>query len=193
MLRVIEELVADRYGSKRGLLRHWQHLPLWHRPEWALRHIHEPVQRLVFICQGNICRSAMAAAVAERLQVSSVSFGLDTRTGKGAEPKMIAAARKRGYDLTNHQAARIEDYVPQVGDLACLMEPAHYPPLKAACPSAPPVTLLGSWHRSPRSYIHDPLCCDEPYFDFCAEFIEEAVKNLALKLNLPTPSSALAS
>lgn len=193
MFKAIEELVANHYGSKKGLLRHWQHLPLWHRPEWALREAGKPIERLVFICMGNICRSAMAEAVAERLQVSSVSFGLDTRTGKGAEPRMIEAARKRGYDLSGHGASRIEDYQPRAGDLACLMEPAHYPLFANTCVTTPDATLLGCWHSRPRSYIHDPLCCGEPYFDFCAAYIEEAVKGLVTRLDLSPAPAALAS
>lgn len=179
MLKSIHELVADRYGSKRGFLRHWRHHPLWYRPRWAKASAGTfAPRRLVFICQGNICRSAMAAAVAEQLGMRAVSYGLDTSDGKMAEPRMIAAARELGHELSSHRASCISRYVPQQGDLVCFMEPAHQAAFLRSGHAGPASCLLGQWHPHPRNYIHDPLCCGDAYMRHCATFIEESVRAL---------------
>src|SRR4051812_36705278 len=72
------EEIQARYGRRAGWVRH--HLartldrfgaffPLRRIP-WT------EVERLVFVCQGNICRSAYADALARRAGLRSVSFGL---------------------------------------------------------------------------------------------------------------------
>jgi protein-tyrosine phosphatase len=40
------------------------------------------VRRLVFVCHGNICRSAYAHVLARRAGARVASFGLSTATGK---------------------------------------------------------------------------------------------------------------
>lgn len=190
MLKAIAELVAATYGSKKGLLQHWWNHPSWRNFSWAIRPSDGPrVSRLVFVCQGNICRSAMAIAVAERFGTPAVSYGLDTRDGKEAEPRMVNAARGLGYDLQDHGASRIENYHPLPGDLVCLMEPAHLTKFLEACPrERTNTTLLGLWHQSPRAYIHDPLCCSDNYFNYCSAFIEQAVKRLVQAVESERPS-----
>lgn len=66
--------------------------------------------RILFVCLGNICRSAAAEAVmkslleqkgaAERYIVDSAGI-LDYHEGEYADPRMIHAAKQRGYDVTS--------------------------------------------------------------------------------------------
>lgn len=179
-MKGIDELISSRFGSKRGFLRYWQHHPAWRRYPWAMQPSRPmPVSRLVFICQGNVCRSAMAVAVAEQLGIPAVSYGLDTENGKEADPRMTKVARQLGFGLETHQATRIDRYRPAPGELLCLMEPAHRPLLLGAVKSTSPMTLLGLWHSQPSGYIHDPICSSEAYFRTCADFIRASVEALA--------------
>ena len=79
----IDRWIARRYGSRRGFA-----LTLWHQAKNLLgmyrsyRQVHwESVGRLVFVCKGNICRSAYTEAVAKSLGVAAISCGLDTGYG----------------------------------------------------------------------------------------------------------------
>jgi protein-tyrosine phosphatase len=182
MLKEMAERIAAHYGSKKGMLRHWLSHPGWRRYRWAVRPSDEvAIDRLVFICQGNICRSALAAAAAEQYGIPTASFGLDTCDGKPAAPGMIAAAKACGFDLTEHRATRIEHYRPAKGDLVCLMEPGHLPAFSRQCAGHPTLTLLGLWQPVPMSYIHDPLCCGPAYFATCTRRLIAAVENLAAR------------
>lgn len=140
------------------------------------------VQRLVFVCQGNICRSAYAEVVARVAGMKAASFGLSTTTGKGAHPPAIAAARECGVDLSAHRTRRVEDYVPQPGDLLLAMEVRQLARL-AAEPRLENVerSLLGLWAAPMRPHMHDPFGMDEAYMRTCLAAIDGAVKSIAAK------------
>ncbi len=76
---------------------------------------------VLFVCLGNICRSPTAEAVfrqrvqerglAERIRVDSCGTAR-WHVGKSPDPRSIAAARERGYDLSPLRARQLrwEDY-----------------------------------------------------------------------------------
>jgi len=72
---------------------------------------------VLFVCMGNICRSPMAKGVFDSmvkaagltdlvLADSAGTHGF--HAGEPADPRALAAAQKRGYDLTEHVARKIE-------------------------------------------------------------------------------------
>ncbi|BFI95933.1 MAG: low molecular weight protein-tyrosine-phosphatase [Rhodanobacter sp.] len=72
------------------------------------------VRRVLFVCLGNICRSPLAEAVARRrlaeagLDVCVASCGTGGwHAGEGADPRMVAAARAAGHDLSKHRARQL--------------------------------------------------------------------------------------
>lgn len=76
-------------------------------------------QRILFVCLGNICRSPLVEQVAREafaqvhLDVAVASCGTgDWHAGQGADPRMVAAARAAGHDLSAHRARqlRARDY-----------------------------------------------------------------------------------
>jgi|SRR5690606_32048982 len=77
--------------------------------------------KVLFVSMGNVCRSPSAQAVFQHMAneagladlVQSDSAGTHAfHIGEGADARAIAAARKRGYDLSNHVArlVRPEDF-----------------------------------------------------------------------------------
>ena len=96
-------MIRSRFGTVRGLVR----LALAY-PQLALGRSDsvnpDPahVRRLVFVCQGNICRSAFADVVARDMGLHSASFGLSTTTGRPAHEPAIVAARTLGHDMSGH-------------------------------------------------------------------------------------------
>lgn len=138
------------------------------------------VRRLVFVCHGNICRSAFAHAVAHDLGINAASFGLSTDAGRPAYAPAAAFAQDLGLDLSAHQATRAHDFAPQTGDLMLAMETrqlrrlARYPALAAL-----PRSLLGLYASPPVPHLHDPYHLDPDYLPVCLARIRGAVINLA--------------
>ncbi|HEY0270251.1 MAG TPA: phosphotyrosine protein phosphatase [Sphingomonas sp.] len=172
--------LTARYGTPRGLVR----LLLSHVQRASGRaSIARPdparVRRLVFVCQGNICRSAFADVVARRLGAETASFGLSTSAGAGAHPPAIAAAAALGVDLRAHRTSRVEDYVPREGDLLLAMEVRQLARIARDPRLAHlPRSLLGLWARPRRPHLHDPYKLDDRYMMTCLRVIEGAVTRL---------------
>ncbi|MDO7835777.1 phosphotyrosine protein phosphatase [Sphingobium sp. HBC34] len=170
-------MIRSRFGTLRGLVR----LALSY-PQLALGRsasvAGDPAQvrRLVFVCQGNICRSAFADVVARGAGAQSASFGLSTTTGRAAHGPAIAAARALGHDLSAHRAIDLKDYRPQPGDLLLAMEVRQLHRL-AADPrlNGLPRMLLGRWTRPMLPHLHDPYGLDDRYMARCLARIERAV------------------
>lgn len=142
----------------------------------------ERVQRLVFVCLGNINRSAFGHVVAAGLGVRVASIGLSTTTGAPAFEKAIANAPVYGYSLAEHRATNFTDYTYQPGDLLLAMEVRHAHELVRRGIPADAVALLGHWSRPHRIHIHDPHEHTDQYFRTCFAIIHSAVVNLVDEL-----------
>ena len=184
-----------RFGTARGLVR----LLLAHGQVATGRAFivaPEPasVRRFVFVCQGNICRSAFADVLARRMGADSISFGLSTFPNGPAHPPAVAAAERLHVDLSRHRTCRVEDYEPRAGDFLLAMEVRQLARL-AASPrlSHLPRSLLGLWSRPARPHLHDPFGLDVAYMSACLRSIESAVINLIDAFPEARPSSRPAS
>lgn len=170
-------MIARRYGSVAGLVR------LTLAPvELAVGRggvrmgRAEAVRRLVFVCHGNVCRSAFADVVARRAGLSAASFGIETRSGKRAHGPAMEAAMRLGHDMGDHRATDMPDYDPQEGALLLAMETRQLrwiggvPHLWHV-----PRTLLGLYTRPKVPHLHDPYQRSEAYMDACLARIETAI------------------
>ena len=171
--------IADNYGSRRGLVRHIAYTTRAHlRPSPPSVSDLAGVQRLVFICKGNICRSAMAEAVARTAGFAARSYGFDTHPGKPAHERMTKAAAALGHDLSAHRTTPVSLYAQNAGDLVLVFEPAHLDRIDLVAAADAHTALLGNWARPLRPYIHDPYGGTEPYFATVATLIDDAVMRL---------------
>lgn len=175
----IAKFIANRYGSKRGLLRHLRCLVIYYfggyrglvSIDWAR------VDRFVFVCKGNICRSPYAEAVAVRHRVHATSFGLSTSEGHGAHPNAVRNASVSGIDLKDHRSKSAENFVILDTDVLIAMEPSQVRALKRRAGNAQ-VTLLGLWAKPPRPLIYDPYSSNDAYFQMCFSLVDDAVTTL---------------
>lgn len=176
-------MIARTFGTWRGLARlalsYPQSLP-------GLSHARAPdpaaVRRLVFVCHGNICRSAVAEAVAHGLGLESASFGLSTTSGKPAHPEAAEAALALGHDLAAHRTTRVEDFAPRDGDVLLAMEHRHLARLAADERLRHlPRALLGRYLAPPLPHLHDPYRLDPAYMAVCLARVERAVRALAVR------------
>lgn len=185
MLESIVHYINKNYGSKRGLLNHVSFLLRYRcgryrdleTVEW------ERVERLIFVCAGNICRSPLAWICATKLGIESESFGLTGGDGFSADPRAIQFANEHGLDLTAHVTRNIQNYEPRSGDFIIGMEPAHAESLKKYCTNkGVQLTLAGFWLDHPKPYIHDPYSANIIFFNKCERQIIRSVHGMARRL-----------
>jgi protein-tyrosine phosphatase len=181
--------VRPRFGSYRGLVR----LLLANLEDALggyrrLRQIRwDQVERIVFVCHGNICRSPYAERRAASFGLPTASFGLSAETGEPADHSALAVAARRAIELGQHRACAAEDFEIHSGDLLVAMEPRQVRTLARRLPLAPcQVTLLGLWSRPRRPHIHDPHRLSEAYWEQCLDVIDSAVRAIAERMR-PRP------
>ena len=196
-MSLIDQLFHARFATFRGWVR-W----LLAMIEWRVGRLQHfahidfnAVRRVVFVCQGNICRSPFGEAVARRAGLPTASFGLATSTGMPAFGRAIETAQAQGIDLALHRVTAIEDFVFQSGDLLVVMEVRQARRLLKSreLPGDIQITLLGLWSQPLRPHLHDPFEHGSTYFQFCFQVIESGVKELARRIRSGRMSDVLSS
>jgi peptidoglycan/xylan/chitin deacetylase (PgdA/CDA1 family)/protein-tyrosine-phosphatase len=184
------KFLINRYGGKAASLTLLKHqLKLLKGDYQSYLDINfSDVRRVVFFCQGNINRSAIAQAYFKlNSSLECASFGLDTQDQYPPSVSTLRWAKKYKLDLLNHKTKKVEDFKFLPGDLLIAFEPEQIMRLrnkKIQLPEQIQFTLAGLWtlsHR-PYSYIHDPVARPEIYFDRCFKIIQSAAESLASKL-----------
>lgn len=140
------------------------------------------VERLVFVCLGNINRSAFAHGLAASAGARCASIGLSTTTGAPAFPKAVSTAARFGIALDGHRATNFPDYALHPGDLLLAMEIRHARELVRRGVPAGQIALLGHWGAPRRLHIHDPHVLSDRYFTSCFRILEGAVDGLIRSL-----------
>ena len=144
----------------------------------------DSIDRLVFVCKGDICRSAYAEVVAKSIGIDSISCGINTVTGLPANDEAIKASAKRGFGLSDHKTTTVQSLALKKTDLLIAMEPwqANFLYRKLAVDKGM-CLLLGLWGKPATPYIHDPYGHSPEYFNNCFDCIEESVYEIAKKIS----------
>lgn len=174
--------IASVYGSKRGCWRY-----IYYGAKDLLfgeyrRYGHVPLQvsRVVFVCKGNICRSAAAEVFFKGLSdFPCVSLGLDTTSGNAANDRVIEIVKNFGVSLEDHRTTAIKDFQIQPGDIYVCMEPDHIFQLEKWLGSISNIALLGKFGSPNSVYIHDPYNSNIEYAQACIKYIYDSVKKLS--------------
>lgn len=181
---LLTQYIKNQFGSKRGLLRAC--FAELFRSVGAYKEFKKidfgKVNRLVFICSGNICRSPLGEAVAKTYGVDACSFGLDTRGGDQADPRAVAYGENNNIVLRLHKTRQIKEYQPLAGDLLVGMEPRHAAQLKELYGGKVQITLAGLWLKTPAAYLHDPYNTNATFFNHCESLVVRAASILAEKV-----------
>jgi len=184
-MSILTNWMHSRFGGKRGFFLYCKysfHQFVFRRYENYMHLPNTPIKRVVFVCKGNICRSAFAEAVFKTVSDLPVcSFGLDTTTGCPAHPPVIDAASKLGYDLSTHSTTNITEFISRVGDLYVCMEVGHISLLEIQMPTRN-LILLGAKASRKSVHIHDPYSGTAAYIDNALNYIKHATINLGLDL-----------
>ncbi len=126
--------------------------------------------RVLFVCLGNICRSPMAAAMAEQMysaRVHAESAGLNP-VYDAATDEAAAVMRERGLDISAHRSRRVRSL-----DLSSFeMVVALTPSIAARLPPVQPPTRVVVWD------VDDPYGGDLAVYRRCASVIQEQLRAL---------------
>lgn len=152
--------------SKAASKVHFQ-LSYWHvkfflkKPRINLLNTHN----ILFVCEGNICRSPFAAEYLKKIRpdLETESAGLQSEAMKLSPVYAIEAARAFGIDLNMHTSQFILDKDISKFDVIFIMDVSNYLKIK---------TLLPHYRKkifflNPEKEIRDPFGKDLDYFKDC--------------------------
>ena len=179
-------MINRRFGTFRGLVR--AALAFAELGSGRLRafRLRDPaaVNRVVFVCLGNICRSAYAHQIALTEGLNVASLGLSTTTGGSSPAEAVEAAERSQVPMAQHRATDFKDFAVQAGDLFLVMEvrQAHEMRRRLGNRSDVQVCLLGLWADPIMPHLHDPFLQSADYFDTCFKRVRSAVRCLGAQL-----------
>lgn len=149
------------------------------------------VQRVLFVCTGNICRSPMAEGVANvlreqhgrtRLEFASAGTG-DWHAGERPDPRAVETAARRGYDIAGKRARAVNDDDFRLFHYIVAMDNSHKRWLLNARAARhlpeKPVSLLMDWSVGRAgTEIPDPYYAGPEAFEEALDLIEKGVEGL---------------
>lgn len=173
--------LSPKYGSPVGFLRDIKYRYLYYLGIYGRQKSVDwnKVDRIVFVCKGNICRSAFAEIVACSMNINAVSCGLDTSEGAQANSVAMSVAASMGFDLSKHRTRMIEALHVTKSDLLVAMEPWQLLRLMSIYGDKYQYTLIGLWGMPVKPYIHDPYGCSDEYFYSCFRYIFKTLKSIS--------------
>ena len=144
--------------------------------------------RLLFVCTGNTCRSAMAEAICQQILLKELncktidelarlgyivsSAGTMAVSGASASAGAQAAGEKMGLDLSGHRSTALSMALLDEMDLVFVMESAHREAILAACPGVVEKCI----RLDVEADVADPFGQSARVFEACAESIGLAVQ-----------------
>jgi protein-tyrosine-phosphatase len=148
------------------------------------------IEKVLFVCTGNTCRSPMAAAIfnamaeEEKLEISALSAGVAAHEGLPASIGAISAMQDIGLDMSHHAAGAVNEWMIESADLVLCMQGSHARILKEQYPqhTAKVHTLLGYAFGKDES-IADPFGGDSSEYEACAADIAGALRAVIEKIS----------
>jgi protein-tyrosine phosphatase len=182
---MIQRRDGDRQEVNRltNIVAYWLGARRYRRVDW------KDVRRLVFVCKGNIARSAYGAARARALGFDAVSFGVQTHDDKQADPSAMRVAQDLGLDLSRHRTTSLPSASLRAGDLILTMEPyqaRRVHPLAARVGAQ--VSLLGMWCTQSQPMVFDPYGKSDLVFRQCFDQIDDGLRNIRNHLRVDLPA-----
>jgi len=142
------------------------------------------------VCLGNICRSptaegvlrALAQREAPQLALHADSAGTaGYHIGAPPDPRTLAAARRRGYDLSDLRARQVQSADFSDFDLLLAMDEDNLASLRAQAPPGTDQRLKMFLEYAPelgRLDVPDPYYGTAPDFDLVVDLVERGARGL---------------
>ena len=150
--------------------------------------------RILFCCMGNICRSPTAEGVVRSLAQRSgaaAHFEFDSagthgyHVGAAPDMRAMAAAQKRGYDLSSLRARQVNDFDFSSFDHILAMDRDNLALLRKACPQQylDKLDLFLSYAcKTDVTEVPDPYYGGPDGFERVLDLIEDAADGLLQEL-----------
>ena len=146
----------------------------------------EKSKQILFLCYGNINRSALAHVIAEQsLETTGIKFfsaGFHTPDNRPADPNMVKISAENGVDLANCRSTTISEDLVNQADIILAMEIQHLERLTSTYPSAKNKGfLLGTLtvNESFDTEIKDPYGQDSSIFQEIFQRIRLSINELS--------------
>jgi protein-tyrosine-phosphatase len=184
---------------------------LWMRDRLGVRTANQRLvppsaRSFVFVCYGNIMRSAMAEFLmrqalneagleppnAKPEQVRIVSAGLHASAGREGHPWAQQAAADLGVSLANHRAKPLTREMVEQADCVLAMDFQNKAELLTLYPEAKEkIYMLSAYAEGPWQYreIPDPYLADLEGTRFCGRQLRICVRNLISSTLLSAPAA----
>jgi len=142
--------------------------------------------RILFVCTGNTCRSALAEAVARKViierglsEVEVSSAGTSAWDGAPASDGALLVGMERGLDLSPHRARTLTRELVRDADLVLAMGPHHLERIEAIGGDGRSylVTDFASRGASARP-VNDPIGGELDVYRATADELEQEVRRV---------------
>ena len=151
------------------------------------------MNRLIFICMGNICRSPLAEVVARASLARTGLADVLTVSSRGthafhvdhpADERSILVAERHGLDLHSHKSRLVMPDDFEGGDLLLVMDRRNLQDVRAKAPpqAVGRIKMLMDFGGRPGVDIPDPYQGQARDFDLAYTMIHEAVEGLTKHL-----------
>ncbi len=148
------------------------------------------MKKIMFICTGNICRSAMADGLMKKLvkeqnkDIESYSCGIFAENGDMPTFNAIEAIKEYGVDLKNHRATNIRNSKIKDMDIILCATVSHKNNVKAMYPELrDKIFTIKEYAEFDENNldIPDPWGYDIETYRFCASTISKCLKKIIEK------------
>jgi protein-tyrosine phosphatase len=151
--------------------------------------------RVLFVCTGNICRSPTAEGVFRHLirearlgqAIESASAGTHGyHVGDPPDPRTIAAARRRGFDLSAQRARKLKAEDFHAFDLILAMDRDHFAYLESLRPNdaRAEIGMFLEYHpERPYKDVPDPYYGGPEGFELVLDLIERTSRSLLARIS----------
>ena len=135
--------------------------------------------RVLYVCHGNILRSAFAMAVDREVGGTARSAGLHAIEGHSADETGQRIAAAMGIDLSRHRATPVSEELVSWADLIVAMDRSNQAELHVRFPHARPrVRLLGMLRPGGPLEVPDPYGIGEDAVRAAFELVRGGVLGL---------------
>lgn len=143
-------------------------------------------KKILFVCTGNTCRSAMAAAIMNDIAIKNdldiliESAGIFAYIGQKASSEAIQAMKEMNIDLSSHRSKPLTDELINKADIILTMTKAHKQLIEQMAPDK--VFTLSEYADGTQRDIIDPFGGDIEEYRQTATEIYGALTDTAEKL-----------